>query len=184
MSLKIELKFDESQLKQLEKIPIHVRINAADDCLEAMSKEVLRKAYAYAPRSVSTGTRLKWSKKYSTSAKWRVNSGEHLGSKIKKNNKGALAYIGAKYPKGNKQQFSAPKAEQRGHYLWGKPGQTIVTTSRSGKQYTYVRKTEGQMLKFPASQRFIQRAFDETKPQQLSAFYKALEKSLQELKLG
>ena len=184
MSLKIELKFNESQLKQLEKIPIHVRINAADDCLEAMSREVLRKAYAYAPRSVSTGTRLKWSKKYRSSAKNRLNSGEHLGWKIKKNNKGGLAFIGGKDRKGNKQQFSAPKAEERGHYFWGKPGQTIRTTSRSGNQYTYVRKKDGKMLNFPASQRFIQRAFDETKPQQLSAFYKALEKSLQELKLG
>jgi hypothetical protein len=184
MTVKIELTFNTEQLKKLEQIPLMVRVQAADHCLHAMAEPVVEKAFRLAPRSLSTGTRLKWSKKLARSARWRINSGEYLGLKVIKHNKGGVVYIGAKYPKGNKQQFSVPKKEQRTHYRWGKPGQEIQTVSRAGNKYTYTRQMKEKTLQFPTQDRFIQKAFDETKSQQLAAFNKAFANVIKGLNFG
>jgi hypothetical protein len=161
MSLKIEIKFDENELKKLAKIPEFVRYKAADKALKAMAKPVIEKAKSIAPDSRATGTRKKWSRKYKDDSKWQIDSGKNISSKVIKNDSGAVTYIGATFPKGNKQQFNA-SPDGRKEVFWGRP--------------------QGTVYKPP--ERFIQKAFDETRSAQQSAFVASLEASMKELNLG
>jgi hypothetical protein len=169
MSLKIEIKFDENELKKLAKIPEFVRFQAGDRALRAMGKPVLEKALLLAPSSRQVApmsnsnkpSREKWGKKYKTDSKWQIDSGKELGQKVAKVQNGSILFVGANYPRGNKQQFnSSPKG--RKEVFWGRP--------------------QGTIYKPPV--RFMQRAFDETRSAQNSAFIRSLERSLRSMNLG
>ena len=162
MSIKIEFTFDEKQIEQLMQIPELLRLKPAERCLIAMAKPVVERAKALAPSSRVTGTRNKWSAKLKNDAKWQIDSGKHMGSKTVRHNKGARVYIGAKWPNGNKQQFDA-KADGRRHILWG--------------------RDTGRLRPRPRPH-FLQKAYDETKSQQLKAFQDQLAIEIKELRVG
>jgi hypothetical protein len=161
MSLKIEMKFDEAELKKLARIPEFVRFQAADKALRAMARPVIEKARSIAPSSQATGSRKKWSAKYKTNDKYQIDSGKEIGANVKKASYGSILYVGAKWPTGNKQQFNA-SPNGRKEVFWGRPQGTI----------------------YKPPERFMQKAFDETRSQQISAFASSLESSMKELNLG
>jgi len=161
MSLKIEIKFSEAELKKLAKIPEFVRYQAADKALKAMAKPVMDKAKSIAPSSKATGTRKKWSAKYKADSKWQIDSGKEISSKVAKVSHGSILYVGARFPTGNKQQFNA-SPDGRKEVFWGRPQGTI----------------------YKPPERFMQKAFDETRSAQQSAFVASLEASVKELNLG
>jgi hypothetical protein len=76
--------------------------------------------------------------------------------------RGAMVFIGAKYPQGNKLQFdSSPKGRRM--FFWGRDG--------------------GRIRPRP-NPHFLQKAYDETKSKQLAAFQAQLEIEMRELKIG
>lgn len=161
MSLKIEFTFSESEMKKLEKIPEFVRFVAADRALKAMAKPIIEKAKAIAPSSVRSGSRKKWGPKYKGDSKYQNDSGQEIDSKVQKHNRGAKIYVGATFPRGNKQQFNAsPKG--RKEVFWGRPQGTV----------------------YKPSERFMQRAFDETRSAQNAAFIASLQRTLKRMNLG
>ncbi|NBW22290.1 MAG: hypothetical protein EBR82_81495, partial [Caulobacteraceae bacterium] len=113
MSIKIDFTFDEYQIAKLTQIPELLRLGPAERCLKAMAKPIAERAKSLAPSSRVTGTRKKWSAKFNKDAKWQIDSGKQMGIKTIRHNKGARVYIGAKWPKGNKQQFDASPKGRR-----------------------------------------------------------------------
>ena len=162
MSLTITIDFNEDMITQLEKIPLQLRLGPGERCLRAMSKPVLELAKQLAPSSRESGSRKKWSAKFKNDPKWSVDSRNHLGVKTIKNNRATRIYIGAKYPQGNKQQFDASPKGRRVFY-WGRDA--------------------GKVRQRP-NPHWLQKAYDETKSQQLAAFNEQLAKELKELRLG
>lgn len=162
MSIKIDFTFDEYQIAKLTQIPELLRLGPAERCLKAMAKPIAERAKALAPSSQRSGSRKKWSAKFKNDAKWQVDSGKQMGIKTIRHNKGARVYIGAKWPKGNKQQFDASPKGRR-HILWGRD------TGR---------------LRPRDNPHFLQKAYDETKSQQLKAFNDQLAIEIKELRLG
>ena len=156
MSLSIEFTIDEALMRQLDRIPELIRLGPMDRCLTALARPVVAKAKQLAPSSRSTGSRRKWSEKLKNDPKWAIDSGKHMSSKVHKGNKVTMVYIGAKCPKGNKQQFWAnPKGKRAGRKVIQRP-----------------------------DPHFLQKAFDETRSQQVAAFNAQLAKELKELGLG
>lgn len=162
MSIKIDFTFDEYQIAKLTQIPELFRLGPAERCLKAMAKPIVDRAKSLAPSSRVTGTRKKWSAKFNKDAKWQIDSGKQMGIKTVRHNNGARVYIGAKWPKGNKQQFDASPKGRR-HILWGRD------TGR---------------LRPRDNPHFLQKAYDETKSQQLKAFQDQLAIEIKELRLG
>ena len=109
-----------------------------------------------------------------------------------------VIWIGATYPKGNKQQFVMPskKGDSYTRYHWGKPGQTILTTSRRGTSYTYTRgqsqnakankekRNNPTIARFPFQERATVRAFDQTRSTAEAEFLAQLQKEIKELRIG
>ena len=163
MSLNIQVTFDENMIASLMRIPELLRLGPADRCLGAMAKPVVARAKALAPSSRKSGSRRKWSQKLKGDAKWSgIDSGSHIGAKVAKHNNGARVFIGAQYPKGNKQQFGAsPKG--RKVFYWGRDAGKVMQ-----RENPY----------------FLQKAYDETKAAQINAFNAQFAKEIKELKIG
>ena len=167
MSLKLEVSFDEAMLAKIMQIPLLMRLGPSERVLKAMAKPIVTKAKAIAPNSqVGKGkegpTREKWSKKYKDNAAWQISSGRHIKTKYLKNNKGGVLIVGGDHPKANKLNFEA--GTQRKVFYWG--------------------VDSGKVKRINPTERFMQRAFDETKAAQQTAGYAQLEKEIKELKLG
>jgi hypothetical protein len=171
MSLTLESSFDEAMLAKIMQIPLLMRLGPSERVLKAMSKPVVEKAKAIAPNSkVAKGkegpTRDKWGKnktEHFDPATWAaVSSGRHIKTRYLKNNRGGVLIIGGEHPKANKLNFEA--GTQRKVFYWG--------------------VDSGKVKRINPSERFMQRAYDETKAAQQSAGYAQLEKEIKELKLG
>lgn len=162
MSLNVEITFNENMFRQLGRIPEMLRLKPAERCLQAMAKPVIERAKQLAPSSEQSGSRRKWSAKYKGDPKWGISSGQHIGMKTIRNNRATRLYIGAKYPKGNKQQFDA---------------------STKGRRVFYWGKDAGKIRQRP-NPHWLQKAYDETKSQQVAAFNAQLAKEVKELNLG
>jgi len=162
MSLAIKIEFDEAQLAKLMQIPLLMRLGPSERVLKAMAKPVIEKAKAIAPSSRASGTRKKWSNKYKKNPAYQNDSGKHITSKFLRNNKGGLLIIGGAHPQANKQNYDS-----------GKP-----------RKVMYWGKDAGKVKRIDPKERFMQRAYDETRGAQISAGNTQLEKELKELKLG
>ena len=164
--MSIEININEQLLKDLEQIPLTLRVGPLDRCLKAYGQPIADYAKTIAPSSRSTGTRKKWSAKYKRNAAYQNNSGENFGVKVLKSAVGVV--IGAKYPIGNKQQFVHPFKRgdsYRKHILWGK-------------------KEADRPLRFPRNEQPIVKAVRTMQSAAEAAFRTQLEKEIKELKLG
>jgi len=162
--MSIEIKINEELIRAMEAFDIRLRAGPLDRCLKAFGEPIARHAESIAPRSRSTGTREKRSAKYKKNAAYQNNSGDNFGVKVLKSAVGVV--IGAKYPKGNKQQFVHPSRRgdsYRRHVLWGKKVQTI---------------------RFPRAEQPIMKALRATQSAAEAAFRTQFEKEIKELKLG
>jgi hypothetical protein len=163
MSLNIKIEFNDAMIAELMRIPDLLRLGPAERCLADMGKVVAQRAKQLAPSSRQTGSRKKWSNKLKNDSRWSgVDSGQHMGVKTVKHNRGARIYIGARYPQGNKQQFDASPKGRRVFY-WG--------------------KDSGRIKKRP-DPHFLEQAYTETQSAQLAAFNKRLEIEIKELRIG
>jgi hypothetical protein len=167
MSMTITLEFDEAQLAKIMQIPLLMRLGPSERVLKAMANPIVAKAKAIAPSSTKSGTREKMGRNRTEKfvgkqANTTVDSGKHITSKFLRNNKGGLLIIGGAHPKANKQNFDSGKP--RRVFYWG--------------------KDSGKVKRINPTERFMQRAYDETKAAQQSAGYAQLEKEIKELKLG
>ncbi len=162
MSLKVKVEMDFRALEMLERIPQMLQFAVADKVMPAMAKPVVARAKELAPSSRESGTRKKWSAKYKTNNKWQVDSGRHMSSKTVRYDRGAIVYVGATYPTGNKQQFNSNSERGRREVLWG--------------------KSTGRVYK--PKERFIQKAYDETRDAQFRAFEAELINQIKEMRIG
>jgi hypothetical protein len=145
----------------LNMLPQEMQFAAYDKALPAAGRVVAHRAKENAPRSSKTGTRDKMSSK--AKATWSPEPvADMLEVKPVKGRKiGVDPYVlvGPKFPEGNKANFVHPmKQNVRKVKLWGSD-----PTAQSGV-VSPARKDND----------FLKRAADETIPQQLTAFLKAL----------
>lgn len=162
--MSVEITINEELIKALESISITLRSGPLDRCLKAFGEPIARYAETIAPRSKSTGSRNKWSSKYKKNAAYQNDSGDNFGVKVLKSAVGVI--VGAKYPKGNKQQFVHPSRKgnsYKRHVLWGKKVQSI---------------------RFQRSEQPAMKAFKAQQSAAEAAFRAQLEKEIKELKLG
>jgi hypothetical protein len=162
MTIDINITFDESQIQRLLKIPILMRLKPAENVLKAMAKPVIDRAKSIAPSSRRSGTRKKWSRKYKDNPAYQEDSGRHIGRKFIRTGSGGLVIIGGIYPRANKQNYEA--GDKRKIVYWGK-------------------KTS-KIKRINPKERFMQKAFDETRTQQVTAGNEQLEKEIKELGNG
>ena len=166
MSLELRIDFSEQQLQQLMKIPVLLRLGPAERTLKAMAKPIVDRAKAIAPSSVKSGTRKKWGKNKTAKfdpASWAKNEARNnIGFVYRKGENGGYLVIGGKSPNANSLNFDSGK--RRRVFYWGKDA--------------------GRTKRVEPSERFMQKALDETKSAQESAGFKQLEKELMELKIG
>jgi len=163
----IQFKLDATQLEKLSKIPIFVRQAVIDKAMPAMARPIMEKAKDIAPKSLETKTRDKWSKNIKNPPTKNFNyvtwskdqSADHMGYRTYKNPDGVGLKVGSKGPKGNKQRFNQGHRGRRVVY-WGKK----------------------QNFSYRPRERFMQRAYDETIPQQLTAFETALRRAMETLR--
>jgi hypothetical protein len=155
---------NEELIKQLERIPVTLRSGPLPRCLSEFGKPLAKGSVPLARSSRRSGTRLKWSKKYRDNPAYQVDSGKHFGVKVPKH--GLAVIVGAKYDKGNKQQFNMPykKGDSYEHVLWG--------------------KRVGRTIRFPMQDRAPVRSFHTRKSEASAQFLRQLDKELKELKLG
>ena len=181
---RVEIKINESLIKAVSDIPLTLRNGPLGRCLGAFAKPIASQAGSLATSSRETGSRKRWSKKFKNNAAFQNDSKQHFGHKVLRN--GIGVYIGATYPKGNKQQFVMPikRGDSYKRYHWGKPGQTIVSVSRKGKQFTFINNSKETTARFPIKERATVRAFDQTQSSAESAFLSQLQKEIKELKIG
>ena len=194
MATTIEINYD--LIKAVADIPITLRNGPLGKCLGAFGRPIARTAETLARSSRASGSRRKWSKKLRNNANYQNDSKDHFGVKVLRS--GLAVYVGATYPKGNKQQFVMPakRGDSYQQYRWGKPGQTIATTSRKGTTYSYVRGSPVKSrfigprrgnpgtASYPREQRATVRGFDQAKGQAESAFLDELKKQIKELRIG
>lgn len=167
MTIELRIEFDEQQLAKLRRIPILLRLAPAERTLKAMAKPVLDRAKALVPNSrkpnAQSGIPSHDKQSANTKAKWPEQGKNNLGFVYRKSESGGYLVIGAKSPKGNSLNFDASN-KGRKVMLWG--------------------RDSGRIKRVEPSQRFMQRAFDETRQAQITAGYNQLEKELRELNLG
>jgi hypothetical protein len=177
------IEINESLIKEVDAIPLTLRNGPLGKCLGAFGETIARACKSQA-RSSRGGSRLKWSKKYKNNPAFQNDSRDHFGHKVMRN--GLAVYVGAKFDKGNKQQFVMPikKGTTYVRNLWGEPGQQIPRISRRGKPYNMTRKKDAQTADFPVQDRAPVKAFDITKSQAGQAFMNELQKQIKELRLG
>ncbi len=162
MTIDIQITFDEAQIQKLLKIPILMRLKPAENVLKAMAKPVIDRAKSIAPSSRRSGTRKKWSRKYKDNPAYQEDSGRYIGRKFIRTGSGGLVIIGGIYPRANKQNYEA--GDKRKIVYWGK-------------------KTS-KIKRINPKERFMQKAFDETLSQQVTAGNEQLEKEIRELGNG
>jgi len=168
MSLALELKieFDEAVIAKLLQMPLLLRLAPAERILKAMAKPIAVKGKELAPSSRKSGERNRWGKKYTSNAAYQNDSGKSIGYAFRKTETGGYLIVGGLYPQANKQNYDSGK--DRTIKLWGhNPVKYPITVKRVDPK-----------------DRFMQRAFDETRDAQLSAGFKQLETEIKELKLG
>ena len=161
MSMELKITFDESQLAKLLKIPVLMRLGPAERILKAMAKPIVVRAKAIAPDSRTSGTRDKMSAE--TKAKWPESGKTHIRMIYRKGDGGGYLIMGASDPLGNSLNFDS---------------------SSRGRKVFYWGKDSGKIKRVEPSQRFMQKALDETKSAQVSAGNAQLEKEMKELNLG
>lgn len=179
-----EIEINHKLIEALSDIPVLLRNGPLGRCLGAFAKPIARQAGTQARSSRQSGSRLKWSKKFKNAANFQSDSKPNFSHKVGKS--GVVVWIGATYPKGNKQQFVMPskKGDSYTRYHWGEPGTTIVSVSRKGKQYTYVANSESSTARFPVQERATVRAFDQMSSSAEADFLAQLQKEIKELRLG
>jgi hypothetical protein len=169
MSVEIRIELDESAIAKLRRIPILLRLGPAERTLKAMAKPVLERAKAYVPDSRKPsntsrdGIPTKDKQSANTKKKWPEHAKNNLGFVYRKTDDGGYLVIGGKSPKANSLNFDS---------------------SKKGRKVMYWGKDAGRVKRVPPSERFMQRAFDETKSAQHTAGFNQLEKELRELNLG
>jgi hypothetical protein len=193
---RVEIEINEALIKAVSDIPLTLRNGPLGRCLGSFAIPIARQAGSLATSSRETGSRERWSKRFKNNAAFQNDSKQHFSHKVLRN--GIGVYIGATYPKGNKQQFVMPikKGDSYDRYHWGKPGQTITTTSRRGTTYTYIRgqsknkkknankRNNPTTARFSVQERATVRAFDQTKQSAESAFLAQLQKEIKEIRFG
>jgi hypothetical protein len=160
----MEFPTDEELNKMFDAIPKLERYKVLDQTVTAGAQPVIQRARELAPRSKASD-RNKRSKKQRDNADWNYPLWKTIAKVIRKyQNRYGLAVIGPRWPNGNKAYFNTSPKGNAGN-RWGKPGQEYTRTIR-GKTSTYK-----AMPAKPRAQvrNWIVQAFDETKPQQLSA---------------
>ena len=166
MTVELKIEFSEAQLAKLLRIPILLRLGPAERTLKAMAKPILQRAKAIAPSSVKSGTRKKWGKnktaKFDPSSWSKNEARNNLGVVYRKGENGGYLVIGGKSPNANSLNFDAGK--RRKVFYWG--------------------VDQGRVKRVAPSERFMQKALDETKSAQVAAGFAQLEKELKELNLG
>lgn len=137
----------DAQLRAMfDAVPILERHQVADKTVRAGAKPVVTRARQLSPRSSKTGSAKKRSKAQQASADWNTPLYKTIKQVVRKYSANAFAVVGPKWPEGNKAYFNTSPGGRK-QVLWGKPtGKTIA-----------------------AIRNWIVQAFDETKPQQLSA---------------
>lgn len=171
-------------IKAIGAIPLTLRNGPFGRCLGEFAKPIARATEPLSRSSRESGGRKRWSKKYKDNPAFSNDSRKHIGHKVGKS--GVVVYVGAQYPKGNKQQFVMPykKGTSYTRYLWGKPGQQVLRTSRRGNQYYATVGAKAQTANFPNNERAPVRAYDQTRSQAEAAFLDRLQKEIKELRLG
>jgi len=162
--MSIEIKINMDLVRALEAIDIRLRSGPLDRCLKAYGQPIADYAKTIAPSSQQTGSRKKWSDKYKLNAEYQNESRKHYGVKVLKASVGVI--VGAKWAKGNKQQFVHPfkKGDSyKRHVLWNKK---VVT------------------IRFPRDEQPIAKAVRTMQSAAEAAFRTQLEKEMKELKLG
>ena len=162
MSVEISIAFDNRAVEKLRQIPVLLRLKASERILTAMAKPIVARAAIIAPSSVKSGSRKKWSK--NTADKWSQREGRnHIGYVYRKSERGGYLVIGGKDPYANSFNFDS---------------------SEEGRKVVYWGKDTGKIKRIAPSERFMQKAFDETRAAQVTAGNSQLEKELRELNLG
>jgi len=164
MSIEIQINMD--LVRALQAIDIRLRSGPLDRCLKAYGQPIADYAETIAPSSQQTGSRKKWSNKYKLNAAYQNESRKHYGVKVLKASVGVI--VGAKWKKGNKQQFVHPSKRgdtYRKHILWGK-------------------KEADKPLRFPRDEQPIVKAVRTMQSAAEAAFRTQLEEEMKELKLG
>jgi hypothetical protein len=152
--------------------------------LGEFAKPIARATEPLSRSSRESGSRNRWSRKYKNNPAFSNDSRKHIGHKVGKS--GVAVWIGAQYPKGNKQQFVMPykKGTTYTRNLWGKKGQKVLRTSRRGNQYYATVGADPQTANFPNNERAPVRAYDQTRTQAEAAFLDQLQKEIKELRIG
>jgi hypothetical protein len=167
MSVEISIAFDEKALQQIRRIPVMLRLGPSERILKSMGRPILDRAKALVPdsRNPSPKDGIPSHDKQSanTKSKWPEQGKNNLGLIFRKTDRGGYLVIGAKDPKGNSLNFDS---------------------SQDGRQVVYWGRPSGRIKRVPPSERFMQRAFDETRQAQVTAGFNQLEKELRELNLG
>lgn len=168
MTVELKIEFDEQQIAKLLNIPLLLRLGPAERVLKAMAKPILSDAKQRAPDSSkpgrTTGTPSKDKQSKQAKKDWPDKGKNNLGFIFRKTDSGGYLVIGAKNPKGNTLNFDSAKNGRR-HVLWGKSSLLAL------------RRIE-------PSERFMQKALDETRQAQITAGNNQLEKELRGLNLG
>ena len=161
MSVKVEV--DRKQFARINRIlnmvPDAVAFKVYDKCLKPAGEVVKQRAEELAPRSSATNGRKKMSNK--SKAIWSSTPlAKLLGVKVlrgkRKGGSNPYALVGPKYPDGNKGNFVHPMvAQTRKRKYWGRDPVTAPAVT-------------------PKDNDFLKRASDETRPQQVRAFTRAL----------
>jgi hypothetical protein len=168
--MKVEIHVNEDEIAKLVKIPIWLQHTAMDKALRSMAQPVARRAKVIAPSSRQSNfgnatqgpTRDKWGKKYKLDDSYQNDSGQEMGVKVIKTKNGAIAYVGAKHPAGNKQQFNQ---------------------SPDGREVVYWNNRRTS-LRYMTPYRFMDRAYFETTAQQHNAFVSSIQSSFGSMNLG
>jgi hypothetical protein len=152
--------------------------------LGEFAKPIARATEPLSRSSRESGSRNRWSRKFKNNPAFSNDSRKHIGHKVGKS--GVAVWIGAQYPKGNKQQFVMPykKGTTYTRNLWGKKGQKVLRTSRRGNQYYATVGADPQTANFPNNERAPVRAYDQTRTQAEAAFLDQLQKEIKELRIG
>lgn len=145
-----DFKFDERQIARLTSMPILIQTQVVDKVLRAMAIPILSKAKAIAPRSTTPvqadgrTNREKQSKKMHEAGWNATNSRDHLGYRFVSFEHTGVLVVGAKKEGASKLNFES--GEGRDVVYWG----------------TYARK----LKRVAPEDRFMHRAYEETKGEQ------------------
>jgi hypothetical protein len=151
LDMKLDLPSDADMKRMFDAVPILTRHKVSDQTVRAGCKPIVTKARQLAPRGDKTGTSEKRSKAQQAKANWNVPLWKTIALVVRKYSANAAGIVGPKWPDGNKAYFNTSPSGRK-QVLWGKV--TGVTV--------------------PQVRNWIVKAFDETKPQQLSAMKKKL----------